>query len=98
MAKECKYILYVWTYENGAKELYPYNTYFTLISLNSKAASKPWKRAKIVTGRPLKEDKRVKKEKKTFLFIFISFPLERVSGEEKNARLVRDINPLASLS
>ena len=37
--------IYVWIYENGAKELYPYNPYFTWISLNSKAASQPCKRA-----------------------------------------------------
>ena len=33
--------MYVWIYENGAKEPNPYNPYFTGISLNSKAAFRP---------------------------------------------------------
>ena len=38
--------IYVWIYENGAKEFDPIYPYFTLILLLLQAASKPCKRAK----------------------------------------------------
>ena len=38
--------VYVWIYENSAKEFDPFYPYFTLISLLLLAASKPCKRAK----------------------------------------------------
>ena len=63
-------IIYVWIYEHDAQEFDPYHPYFTLISRNFYAAFKPSKQAKSREGGQWKEDKQVKKEKKTTDFPF----------------------------
>ena len=47
-------VIYVWIYENGAKELDPKHPYFTLISLNFQAFFKPSKRTKNREGKAMK--------------------------------------------
>lgn len=59
--------IYVWIYENAAKESTFYYLYFTLISILFKAACKPCKRAKKGKGRQWKEDERMEEEKKGWL-------------------------------
>ena len=80
----------VWIYENGAEEFESYYPHFTLISLLLNAAFKPCKRRKIEKARQWKEDKRVEKKRTTFLLIFISSPLEIVSGEKENVHSRRE--------
>ena len=62
-----------WIYENGAKHFDPYHPYFTSISLNFQAASKPCKRAEKEKERQCKGDKRVKKETKDWLSFYFLY-------------------------
>ena len=66
--------VYVWIYENGAKELEldPYHAFAKLLG----RASKPCKLEKIEKGGQWKEDKRVEEEKMTdfaFNFYIVTF-------------------------